>query len=256
MHEKSIEPNILVVIPTYNECENIEPLVRLILHQQPNLHIMIVDDNSPDGTGEIADTLARQQERVQIFHRAKRMGYASAYKLGFEYALRYAYPYVLTMNADFSHNPRYIPYLVALARANDVAIGSRYVQGGGTVGANSAHVWLSGIANRAIRRLLALNPEDCTSRFRCYQTYLLPYIHYETVRADGLGFGVEILERCSRSGFRTAELPILYDYRLWPGSRSRYHWLQLSAELVWMRIARTKISQLAQPTVEKSSKLD
>lgn len=213
MPDSQCTPISLVVIPTYNERESIERLVHIILHHADNLHVLIIDDNSPDGTGQIADALSRRDERIQVIHRPRHMGYASACKQGFEYALRNAYPYVVTMNADFSHNPRYIPQLIALAAQNEVAIGSRYCEGGGVSG--SSLLWQTGslMVNHIIRRVFSLPVWDSTSRFRCYQTFILPYVRYHTMQTEGAGFGVEILERCKQSGYKCAELPIIYDDR-------------------------------------------
>jgi len=244
--------NTLVIVPTYNECEQIAQLAHLILRQQSNLHLLIIDDNSPDGTGQIADNLAQQYERMQVVHRPRRLGYASAFKLGLEYALRHAYPYVLTMSADFRHNPRYINSLVALAHENDVAIGSRFVPRGGSVGTNVMQSWCSRFGNNIARRLLALQPRDCTSYFRCYRTSILPCIHYESVRADNPVFMLELLERIARRGFHIQELPVVFDYRLWPGVSNRHWGIRLGFAYVRLCVQRI-VQSHREPAIPETS---
>ncbi|MHB9033129.1 MAG: glycosyltransferase [Anaerolineae bacterium] len=219
MSQDILEPNILVVIPTASEQTQLELLVNLVLQQQTNLHILLVSGRAGDDKERVSDMLASRDERIQLLRSPKRLSYADACKLGFEYALRYAYPYVLTMQADFSHNPLYIPQLVTMARSFDLAIGSRYFNGGGTIGARLIPAWLEKQTNAAIRRLTGLPVSDCLTRFACYQTFILPHIHYATLRTRGSGFEVDILERCTRSGFRIGELPVYYDCRQLSGTR-------------------------------------
>lgn len=210
----------LVVVYTYNERGALERLVKLILQQPDPLHVLVIDDNSSDGTDQSADQLARQDNRVQVFHRSRKMGLGSAYRLGCEYALRSDYGWMVTMNADFSHNPRYIPQLLALARANDLAIGSRYAPTGGSIGSNRIQIALSRNINRTIRKLLRLTPFDCTSRFRCYSDYVLQQIHPETIAGDRYSFLVETLVRCAKKEFRVGEMPFIYDDRRLVPARS------------------------------------
>lgn len=203
----------LVIVPTYNEAENIEPLVREILSQPAPLHVLIVDDNSPDGTGALADALAAGDERVQVIHRAGKLGLGTAYVCGFERALAEGYGYAITMDADFSHNPRYLPDLLALAQTHDVAIGSRYVPGGGARGCSWFRVLLSRGANALARTVLGLRTHDCTAGFRCYRADVLRAIDPHTILSSGYSFLVEMVTRCERQGYRIAELPILFDNR-------------------------------------------
>lgn len=203
----------LVIIPTYNEAENIERLVGEILAQPGAFHVLVVDDNSPDGTGRLADALAARDPRVRVYHRAAKLGLGTAYIAGFHDALAQGYPLVITMDADFSHNPRYLPQLVALAQQADLAIGSRYVRGGGATGCSLPRVLLSKGANALARTVLGLKAHDCTAGFRCYRAEVLRAVGIDAIFSNGYSFLVEMLTRCQRLGFTSAELPILFENR-------------------------------------------
>jgi dolichol-phosphate mannosyltransferase len=203
----------LVIVPTYNEAENIERLVQEILEQPAPLHVVIVDDNSPDGTGRLADGLAARSERVQVIHRPGKLGLGTAYLAGFGRALERGYGYAITMDADFSHNPRYLPELLALMRDYDVAIGSRYVHGGGSARCSLGRVLLSRGANAFAKFVLGLKTHDCTAGFRCYRASVLRGLELETLFSNGYSFLVETITRCERRGFKVGELPILFDNR-------------------------------------------
>ncbi|MHB1355354.1 MAG: glycosyltransferase [Anaerolineae bacterium] len=210
----------LVVVYTLNEHESLERLVKLILQQPAPLHVLLIDDNSPDGAGQLSDQLARHDSRIHVFHRSRKLGLGSAYRLGCEYMLRSGYGWMVTMNADFSHNPRYIPQLLAMAQTNDLAIGSRYTPEGGSIGSNRIHSALSRNTNRVIRKLLRLSPTDCTSRFRCYSDYVLQQIHPKTVPGDRYSFLLETLVRCSKREFLVGEMPYIHDDRRLAPTRS------------------------------------
>ncbi|MCD6519778.1 MAG: polyprenol monophosphomannose synthase [Anaerolineae bacterium] len=209
----SLKQTALVIVPTYNEAENIERLVQEILAQPAPLHVVIVDDNSPDGTGEIADALAAEHERVQVIHRPAKLGLGTAYIAGFKLALEKGYGYAITMDADFSHNPRYLPGLLALMKDYDVAIGSRYVPGGGSTGCSWARIFLSRGANAFARFMLGLKTHDCTAGFRCYKAEVLRAIELDTIFSSGYSFLVEMVTRCERRGYAIGELPIIFDNR-------------------------------------------
>lgn len=204
---------ILTIIPTYNEAENLEPLVESLLGLDLGLHVLAVDDNSPDGTGEIAERLAQADERVQVIHRPRKLGLGTAYTAGFTLGLEQGYDRILTMDADFSHNPRYIPSLIDLANQYDLTIGSRYVPGGGV------RLWalyrraLSRGANLFARALLGLQANDCTAGFRCYRAGVLRTIDPGSIRADGYSYLLEMLWRVQTAGFSIAETPIVFTDR-------------------------------------------
>ncbi len=206
-------PRAVVIIPTYNEAENIPSLVERILGLEVKVDVLIVDDNSPDGTGQVADELARTTSRVQVIHRPHKLGLGTAYTEGFIRALDQGYDRILTMDADFSHNPRYIPALLRLTEAYDLAIGSRYVPGGGV------RLWgwhrrvLSRGANLFARTLLGLQAHDCTAGFRCYRATVLEAINPHSIQADGYSYLLEMLWRVQRAGFSIAETPIVFTDR-------------------------------------------
>jgi len=210
MMPNDLAPTALVIVPTYNEADNIERLVGLILQQEAPLHVVVVDDHSPDGTGEIVDRLAANDARVSVIHRTSKLGLGTAYISGFKQALERGYGYAITMDADFSHNPRYLPGLLALMSDCDLAIGSRYVPGGGTEGWPLSRRILSRGANAFARAMLRLQAHDCTAGYRCYRREVLQNIGLDTIFSSGYSFLVEMLTRCERRGYRVAELPIIF----------------------------------------------
>lgn len=204
-----------VVVPTYNERENIESLVEQLLALPLALYVLIVDDNSPDGTGDLADTLAaRNDARVSVIHRPAKLGLGTAYVAGFEHALARGADTILTMDADFSHHPRYIPAMVEMSGAGfDLVIGSRYVRGGGTRGCSWRRRLLSWGANGFARVLLGLRARDATAGFRCYRREVLESVEPREIRSSGYSFLIEMLYRAQRHGWRVGEVPILFDNR-------------------------------------------
>ncbi len=211
--DKSTILKTAVIVPTYNEAENVAPLIEHLLGLEPELHIIVVDDNSPDGTGEVADEWAKRSPRVHVIHRPQKLGLGTAYAAGFAAALDMGCDFILTMDADFSHNPRYIPALLELAQNNDLAIGSRYVSGGGV------RLWgwhrrlLSRGANLIARTLLRLRAHDCTAGFRCYRAQVLHAVDPTSIRSDGYSYLIEMLWRVQNAGFRIAETPIVFTDR-------------------------------------------
>jgi len=203
----------LVIVPTYNEADNIERLVSLILQQAAPLHVVVVDDNSPDGTGKIADHLAAQDARGAVIPRTGKVGLGTAYIAGFKRALALGYGYAITMDADFSHHPRYLPGLLSLMPHCDLAIGSRYVPQGGTEGWPLTRRILSRGANAFARLMLGLPANDCTAGFRCYRRRLLEQMPLDRFFSNGYSFLVEMLYYCQRAGARVAEVPILFENR-------------------------------------------
>ena len=203
----------LVIVPTYNEAENIERLVSEILGQPAPLDVVVVDDNSPDGTGDIADALAAEHERVSVVHRAGKLGLGTAYIAGFKRALGQGYGYAITMDADFSHNPRYLPGLLGLMADHDLGIGSRYVSGGGARGCTRPRIFISKGANAFARFMLGLKAHDCTAGFRCYKAEVLEAIGLDTIFSSGYSFLVEMVTRCERRGYSVGEVPIIFDNR-------------------------------------------
>jgi dolichol-phosphate mannosyltransferase len=204
-----------VIVPTYNERENIATLVRELLALPLGLHVIVVDDNSPDGTGELADRLADASPgRVSVVHRAGKLGLGTAYVAGFDQALCDGAELICTMDADFSHNPRYIPAMVEkVAEGYDLVIGSRYVRGGGATGCQFRREVFSWAANAFARVVLGLRAHDTTAGFRCYRRPVLGGIGLEQIRASGYSFLIEMLYRVQRGGWRLGEVPIVFENR-------------------------------------------
>jgi dolichol-phosphate mannosyltransferase len=202
-----------VIIPTYNEKENIVDLVQQILALPIDAHVIIVDDNSPDGTGQIADELAGQWTKVSVVHRPGKLGLGTAYIAGFKQGLAAGAERLITMDADFSHNPRYIPDLVELAHYYHITIGSRYVPSGGVQNWGWQRRFLSWGANAFARIVLGLKARDCTAGFRCYHREVLLNIDLERIFSNGYSFLVEMIFKCQRKGFTVGEIPIIFANR-------------------------------------------
>ena len=203
-----------VIIPTYNERENLAELIGQILELEIGVHVIVVDDNSPDGTGELADELAAHNGRVGVIHRPGKLGLGTAYIAGFKRALAEGADRVVTMDADFSHHPRYIPALVALTDRYHVGIGSRYVPGGGVMADWGLHrKLLSWGANHFARLVLGLKARDCTAGFRCYRREVLQSIDLDHIFSNGYSFLIEMMYKCQRLGYTFGETPILFENR-------------------------------------------
>jgi dolichol-phosphate mannosyltransferase len=205
-----------IVIPTYNESDNIEPLAKEILALSAiteAIAIIIIDDNSPDGTGEIADELASSLSGITVIHRPAKLGLGTAHIAGFQEALASGADRIVTMDADFSHHPRYIPDLLARNRDAQLVIGSRYVDGGGTANWGLQRQILSKGANTFARLVLGLKAHDCTGAFRCYRREVLESIELDEIFSDGYSFLIEMLYKCQRKGWSIGEVPIIFEDR-------------------------------------------
>lgn len=205
----------LVTVATYNEIENIPLLVDAIFEQLPDSHVLVIDDGSPDGTGEWVDRRAEQDTRVHCLHRKGKLGLGTAIIAGMRYGIEQGYRYVLNMDADFSHHPRYLPNLVAgmdpeEGEGVDVMIGSRYVPGGGVEGWPLKRHFMSRGVNTYARLMLGIKPRDCSGSYRCYRTTLLEKIDFDAIRSRGYSFQEEILFHLRRAGARFGETPIVF----------------------------------------------
>lgn len=201
---------ITVVIPTYNERENIEKLAAMILSQDERINILFVDDNSPDGTGEIADRLAANSSRVAVLHRAGKLGLGSAYREGFRIAIEGNADYIIEMDADFSHDPAMLPLFIAKMAEYDLVIGSRYINGVSVVNWPIRRLILSYCASVYTRLITGLRLSDCTGGFKCFRRQVLESIDLASVRSDGYSFQIEMNFRCHERGFRIGEIPIIF----------------------------------------------
>ena len=205
---------VAVILPTYNESENIELLTRAILDLGRVNHVIVVDDNSPDGTGDIADGMTAEDDRVVVVHRPAKQGLGRAYIAGYERALQLGSDVIMTMDADFSHPPRYIPEMLdLLEKGHDIVIGSRYVRGGGTRNWGIERQFLSAGANNFARLLLGLQAHDCTAGFRAYRRMVIETVPLDSILSNGYSFLVEMLYRCQRLAFRVGEVPIIFEDR-------------------------------------------
>jgi dolichol-phosphate mannosyltransferase len=208
-------PRTLVTVATYNEMENLPLLVAELFRYAPNVDLLVIDDNSPDGTGRWCDEQAARDPRIRCLHRSGKLGLGSAIVAGMRYALEHGYDYVLNMDADFSHHPRYVPELIAAMQPDegprvDVAIGSRYVRGGGVQGWPWRRKFMSRAINLYARWLLWLAPRDCSGAFRCYRTAALHKVDLDRIRSRGYSFQEEVLWHLRRAGARFAEVPIVF----------------------------------------------
>lgn len=204
----------LVILPTYDEAENVLPLSHEILAVSPDLEILVVDDNSPDGTGDLVEAAGREEPRLHLLRRPGKLGLGSAYLAGFRFALEQHYDRVLTMDCDYSHHPRHLPDVLEAAQHYDVVIGSRYVPGGGIQNWPWHRRLLSAFANFYSRLLLRLPVHDCTSGYRCYSREVLETVDPFAVRASGYSFLEELAWRVQRCGFRLGEVPIVFEQRV------------------------------------------
>jgi dolichol-phosphate mannosyltransferase len=209
-----VSAETLVILPTYNEKDNLERVVGAV--RGLGHDILVVDDNSPDGTGQVADGLAAADPRLKVLHRSGKLGLGSAYVEAFRLGLGSDYRLLVEMDADGSHRIEHLPAIIAAAKANGgLGLGSRYVPGGAVTGAwGAARRFLSWGANVYCRALLDLNIHDCTSGYRCYTRELLEAIDLDRVISDGYSFQIEMVYLATRKGFKVTEVPILFEDRI------------------------------------------
>jgi len=205
----------LIIIPTYNERENIEELLHQITQTDPAAHILIVDDNSPDRTYEMVEGLIREKypDRLFLLKRAGKLGLGTAYIAGFQWALAREYDYVFEMDADFSHDPKYLPDFLAAVQTNDLVLGSRYVPGGGVKNWGVLRKMISRGGSLYARTILGLPLRDLTGGFKCFRREVLEAIDLDGIKSNGYSFQIEMTYRASRKGFRIAETPIVFEDR-------------------------------------------
>lgn len=202
---------ILVVIPTYNEAENIPKLIPAVLRQAPNLHVLIVDDNSPDGTAKIVKDIMATNEYVHMIERGGKQGLGTAYVAGFKYAIANDYDLVFEMDADFSHNPNDIPlFLAKIKEGYDLVIGSRYVNGVRILNWPMNRLLLSYSANVYTQWITGLPVQDATGGFKCYRIAALKAVPLDSIRSNGYAFQIEISFKVWKKGFRLIEIPIIF----------------------------------------------
>ena len=228
-------PRILVSLATYNERDNLAALIRDIHAVAPQADVLVIDDNSPDGTGKLADELADADRRVHVLHRPGKLGLGSALLTAMRYALEHGYDYLLNMDADFSHHPRYLPAILAGMDKHDVMIGSRYIPGGGTVNWPFSRRFLSSGVNILVRLLMRIPARDCSGAFRCYRVAKLREANLTHLLSHGYSFQQEVLYRCYSAGCRIGETPIIFeDRRAGTSKVNPWEALRSIAVLVWI----------------------
>jgi dolichol-phosphate mannosyltransferase len=203
----------LIIIPTYDERENLPLIIEAVFEVKADLHILVVDDGSPDGTGALADEIAAKDPRVHVMHREGKQGLGTAYIAGFRWALERDYPLIFEMDADFSHQPRYITDFIACAETADLVLGTRYIPGGGTEGWTWSRKLISRAGNLYARMILWLPFHDLTGGFKCFRREVLETIDLDAVRSTGYAFQIELTYRALKAGFKVAETPIIFPDR-------------------------------------------
>jgi dolichol-phosphate mannosyltransferase len=209
----AIDGRLLVSLATYNERDNLATLVREIQAAAPTADVLVIDDNSPDGTGKLADELAQADPRIHVVHREGKLGLGTAILAAMRYAMDNNYDYLVNMDADFSHHPRYLPAILAGMKDNDVMIGSRYVPGGGSENWPLKRRLMSQGVGFVVRVLMRIPAKDTSGSYRCYRVSKLREAQLEKVISRGYSFQQEVLYRCRKAGCRIGETPILFENR-------------------------------------------
>ncbi len=219
----------LIIIPTYNESENIRPLVEAIHRYQPEAHILFVDDNSPDGTADLIREIQQNDPLIHLLSRPGKMGLGSAYLAGFKYGLSRGYEFIFEMDADFSHDPKEIPAFLRNIEHNDLVLGSRYIKGVNVVNWPLRRLLLSYFANVYSRLATGLPIQDATGGFKCFRREVLENIDFDAIKSNGYAFQIELTFRAWKKGFRIKEIPIIFIDRVAGVSK-------LSKSIMWEAI--------------------
>jgi dolichol-phosphate mannosyltransferase len=227
-------PRALIIFPTYNERENIEKIVHAVLPLDPRIHVLIVDDSSPDGTGEIADRLAQAETKVKVLHREKKEGLGRAYIAGFKWAIEQGFDYVFEMDADFSHGPEYLRDFLREIQNFDLVIGSRYISGVNVINWPMSRLLLSYFANVYTRILTGLPLRDATGGFKCFRREVLQTINLDDVHSSGYAFQIEMSMRAWKKGFRIKEIPIVFIDRVAGSSKMSKKIVREAIWMVWL----------------------
>ena len=249
MPAAAVNRDLIITLCTYNEIENLPALIPEIHAAVPNAHVLVIDDNSPDGTGRLAEELAQADQRIHVLHRAGKLGLGTATIAGFRYAIENGYSMLINMDADFSHHPRHLDALQACLETVDVGIGSRYVPGGGVVGWNWRRHFMSRSINLYARLFLGLPNKDNSGSFRCYRVAKLAELDFDQVRSRGYSFQEEILYMCRRIGCSLQETPITFEDRRF--GTSNINWKE-SVLALWL-IFRLGMDRLVRRRVRLKS---
>ncbi|MBR59377.1 MAG: dolichyl-phosphate beta-D-mannosyltransferase [Myxococcales bacterium] len=223
----------LIVTPTYNEADNINRLFEGIFSVVPDIHVLVVDDNSPDGTGAIADERAASDPRVHVLHREGKLGLGTAYIAGFKWALERDYTHIFEMDADLSHQPKYLPDFLKKAEDHQLVLGSRALPGGGTEGWGMGRKVLSRGGTLYTRTILWLPYTDLTGGFKCFHREVLESIDLDSVQSEGYAFQIELTWRAHRRGFKVGEVPIIFPDRTLGNSKMSKNIFWEAVTMVW-----------------------
>ncbi len=245
--------NALIIVPTYNERENIRDLTARVLALPERIDLLFVDDNSPDGTGEIADELAEQHEAVHVLHRKQKDGLGRAYCNGFAWALERAYEFILEMDGDFSHNPDDVPRFVAAAEDADLVLGSRYANGIRVINWPLSRLMLSMGAARYVRTVTGMPFSDPTGGFKCFRRSALANVDLDAVRSNGYSFQIEMTHKVWRQGLRVTEIPIIFTDRFQGTSKMSGHIVREALWMVWRLWFQNGLRRRPRPTNASAS---
>ncbi len=224
---------VLVIVPTYNERENLPPLVDRILAQPSSVDILVVDDNSPDGTGQIADLLAGQNSRIKVLHREEKDGLGRAYIAGFRWALQRDYEFIFEMDGDFSHNPADVPSFLEAAQAADLVLGSRYSNGIRVINWPLNRLLLSMGAAKYVQIITGMPFADPTGGYKCFRRITLESINLDAIQSNGYSFQIEMTHQAWRKGFRVREVPIIFTDRFQGNSKMSFKIVKEALWMVW-----------------------
>ncbi|HSD64496.1 MAG TPA: polyprenol monophosphomannose synthase [Ignavibacteriaceae bacterium] len=239
MPEKS-----LIIIPTYNELENISRLIPQLLSMYENLDILIVDDNSPDGTGNYVEELTVKNAEVKLIRREKKQGLGTAYIAGFKYALQHSYDYIFEMDADFSHDPKEIKNMLEAIKDYDLVLGSRYVRGVNVINWPMRRLLLSYSANKYTRFITGMKIQDATGGFKCFRRKVLESINLDKIKSNGYAFQIEMTFKAWKKGFKVGEIPIIFFDRVKGSSKMSKKIVREAIFMVWKLRLRSMLGIL------------
>jgi len=234
----------IVVIPTYNECENIEKMIHRLIELYPNIHILVVDDNSPDGTGKYVEDKSKEDDRIHVIHRAGKLGLGTAYVAGFKYVLERDYDYVVQMDADFSHDPKDVGRLLEAIEENDLVIGSRYIQGVNVINWPMSRLLLSYFASIYTRVITGMPVMDATGGFKCFKREVLEKLNLDKVKSNGYSFQIEMNFKTYKMNFRIKEIPIVFTDRVEGTSKMSKKIVHEAVTMVWKLRFRSILGRL------------
>lgn len=238
----------LVVVPTYNERENLPPLVERLLRLPVPVDLLVVDDNSPDGTGKIADELSAAHPSIHVLHRTEKNGLGRAYIAGFKWALTHGYEFVFEMDGDFSHNPDDIPMFLQAARGADLVLGSRYLNGIRIINWPLSRLMLSKSAAKYVQIVTGMPFTDPTGGFKCFRRHALEALNLEQVRSNGYSFQIELTHKLWRQGMKVLEVPIIFTDRFQGHSKMSGHIISEAFLMVWRLWLQNGMRRRPRPT--------